>query len=337
MASATSTSRGAGSGVPQGSKLGPFLYNVTVDAALSLPYSTGTHYQQYADDSVFIRAVHTAADVQALQGDVEMLSAFLAGVGLALNGAKTQCLVAAFRPDLRQLPAPLVVAGVEVLVGPSLRLLGVDWDPLLTWDIHWRRVCGSFRGTVAVLRRQMAGHKEAVRSAVLGRVVARILHSLPSNPPSTQHSSDRLRSTFSRAARAVTNNYVVGCADVLLLAGLPSMDYALFRSSLRFLWRCLFAGRAYGRCLERVELESGARWLRSSASPVTRLVVVAEEREHLRRFQCWRLPVLWNALPWAAAGVNAASAVATLASFDAALPALYEALPVDVRSRLLLT
>ena len=55
------------SGVPQGSLLGPLLFNVALDDVFRLHLSPGTRLNSYADDIVLIRHTRRPTDQETLR------------------------------------------------------------------------------------------------------------------------------------------------------------------------------------------------------------------------------------------------------------------------------
>ena len=62
------------SGVPQGSVLGPLLFLIYINDAASLPFSSGTYINLFADDMLLYRGLNSAGDAQHLQQDNDLLN-----------------------------------------------------------------------------------------------------------------------------------------------------------------------------------------------------------------------------------------------------------------------
>ena len=80
------------SGVPQGSILGPLLFNIHMNSISSLPLSQNARLILYADDILFYKPVNSAADVSHLQQDVNLLLSWMDAHGLTPKHSKTQLL-----------------------------------------------------------------------------------------------------------------------------------------------------------------------------------------------------------------------------------------------------
>ena len=175
-----------------------------------------------------------------------------------------------------------------------------------------------------MLWRLLGGHRGAVRLAVQQRVGGLILHSLAFCPPSTVASANRLRSVFVRQARYGSGDETSDAAVVLEKTGLPSCDSTYYRQSIRFIWKCLKDGRAFGEWIEWAP--APARALRSSQGSDWRVKELDERREHLLRLGCSRIRRQWNEIPWRAANIDPWEATESLDSLDRSIPVLFASL-----------
>ena len=141
----TSTIRQTSRGVPQGSVLGPLLFNVYV---CDLP-AVCNHCQayMYADDTQLIKVFDPSGANLAkaeIEADLRRLIHWSDSHGLQLNPAKTTVLVAGSPTSLSNLPSFDISFGSTVLgVQPVLKNLGVTFDPHWCFDRHVAVLCRS--------------------------------------------------------------------------------------------------------------------------------------------------------------------------------------------------
>ena len=127
-------------GCPQGSVLGPLLWNVNFDDVLTVVDEMWAELFAYADDTF---AAISAWNPEVLTLRVAYVSRqindFLASRSLSLNLAKTECIVLDRRSRAAQRLSPvrsLNVAGVRVHPTTQMKYLGVILDDELSWDAH---------------------------------------------------------------------------------------------------------------------------------------------------------------------------------------------------------
>jgi Reverse transcriptase (RNA-dependent DNA polymerase)/Endonuclease-reverse transcriptase len=125
-------------GVPQGSVLGPVLFNLhTNDFPTNIP---GVEVALYADDAALLaRSFSTRRIGKLLQTAMDTVSAWYASKRIAINPAKTTATL--FEPTKRRRGDPAVTLhGSPIAWAPHNRYLGVELDAHLTWRPHVERV-----------------------------------------------------------------------------------------------------------------------------------------------------------------------------------------------------
>ena len=184
----------------------------------------------------------------------------------------------------------------------------------------------------------LRGQGVALQAAFKCYVASLHTHALVPCPPTTRAAWERLESLYRLAARHAAQDFSTPAAELQARLGLPTAHSQYYTLSIRFLWACLFGGRAYGTWLREDRETLFALGLRTSPR-LPHPCPVAESpcgRGHLlsslRPLGAVSLPRLWNSLAaqlHAISPANPALPLASLATLSLAIPALLPALPND--------
>lgn len=136
------------SGVPQGSLLGPILFDLYVN---SICDQIDAFVVQYADDTAVVRSAATIHELKrVLIVDLLTLSNFFKLLGLKLNVGKTEFLVFGCNgPGEHSLVLP---DGTTITSSFEVRYLGVHIDSLLKFEKHNKIVLAILRKSVKAMR-----------------------------------------------------------------------------------------------------------------------------------------------------------------------------------------
>ncbi|KAH7979139.1 hypothetical protein HPB49_008378 [Dermacentor silvarum] len=136
---ATSSPRSVTCGVPQGSVLSPFLFNLALVPISECVRSSGhlpVRTVVYADDvALFVRGPPaTMAQMRLqLQAAAVAVGDFLRAIGLSLSAAKSEAIMVHPRVAARRQTGCVVVDGVPLPWRLTVRYLGLTIDHRLTW------------------------------------------------------------------------------------------------------------------------------------------------------------------------------------------------------------
>lgn len=124
------------SGVPQGSHVGPVLFNIFVnDLVAVLKYS---ECFMYADDLKFCRITESDLDIVLLQRDIDLLANWCDENGMTLNVNK--CYHVKFTRKTKFIQSAYNINGIPVQEVEQMRDLGVLFDRQLTFVPHIENV-----------------------------------------------------------------------------------------------------------------------------------------------------------------------------------------------------
>ncbi len=142
------------SGVPQGSVLGPQLFNVYTSDLLQI---TSNLVYGYADDATLVATVESSKsclDVSAsLNEDLRRISAWCRTWNMKLNASKSKCLCISRSRMLNSLHGPLLIDGAPLNVCDELDILGVRFDPKLAFERYIRRLVSAASQKLGIVRK----------------------------------------------------------------------------------------------------------------------------------------------------------------------------------------
>lgn len=219
-------------GVPQGSILGPVLWNAAYDGVLRLALPPGVKLVGFADDITLVVYGESLEEVELTAAHaIDIVEGWMRSRQLTLAHHKTEVVVVNNRQSAQQ--AVVTTGGCSIESCRSLKLLGVMVDDKLSFSSHVEYACKRASVAVMALSRMMSNSSAVVSSKrkLLASVAVSILRygaAAWSNALKLQRNVDRLESVHRLMCLRVASAYRTVSKDaVCVLAGMMPIALVL--------------------------------------------------------------------------------------------------------------
>lgn len=267
-------------GVPQGSVLGPLLWNIAYDWVLRGAQLPGAAITCYADDTLVTARGSTTQDAIALaSASVSLVAGRIRKLGLEVALSKTEAIC--FHGP-RRAPPPdtyISVDGVNVIVRASLKYLGIVLDSRWKFEEHFRVLAPKAMkcaGALASLLPNLRGPNMRSRSLYMSVVRSMVLYGAPVWHEGKSSSCSAVIRKLHRvmALRAIRAYCTVSYEAACLLAGSVPWELDALSHAELYAWRTKRVVRGLGliprdmkRRKKHLYQQMIQKWQDSLASP----------------------------------------------------------------------
>lgn len=216
-------------GVPQGSVLGPLLWNVMYDGVLRLQLPDNVRIIGFADDIALVIVAKEIGEAKTVtEGSIQVVRSWLDSMGLALAEHKTEAVLISSRKVKEYIS--IHVGDCVIKTKDCLKYLGVMIDNRLSFKHHIDYIAEKAGRTCAALSRIMPntrGPKYLGRRILAGVVKSVILYAAPIWAASTKYKTytNKISSVYRLAALRVCCAYrTVSDEAAFIIAGMLPID-----------------------------------------------------------------------------------------------------------------
>lgn len=245
-------------GVPQGSILGPTLWNVYYDGIFRLKMPPEVYLVGYADDLALVINGNTGRAIShKAEQAIDTIHSWMERMGLKMAPGKTEAVILVGRRKLTQME--LQVVDTRVVTAAALNYLGIAFDRNMRMREHVQNIGRKASRVADALRRIMprTGGAKTDRRRVLASVIYSImLYGAPTWGGILKYAKHTkiLEAIHRKMLLGVTCAYRTVSTDALqVIAGIPPLPMMVEE-------RC----EIYRRKVERAEIRSGTieKWQR---------------------------------------------------------------------------
>ena len=137
-------------GVPQGSILGPLLFNIFINDFLHVKFSSKVY--NYADDNTLVSEDHNVTTLkEKLRNDCITAMEWFKQNNMKANAAKFQLMY--LNKNSESNYSGIKVHATEILATNSISILGVELDQKLKFNIHVDEICSQTGKQINALKR----------------------------------------------------------------------------------------------------------------------------------------------------------------------------------------
>lgn len=221
-------------GCSQGSRSGPFLWNLFFDKIIKLTWPSHTTIVAYADDAILITKGRTKDELQThANASVDIFAKACKEHKLIISSTKTQALIIRKKTHTLRANPKITINGCSIRHVKEMKFLGVIIDKKLSFLPHIQNIRIK-ANKIANNLRKMAGHFWGLRTHILKIIYKTIVEKIVGYAasiwihPLTARKQRQLLSIQRHFSLLITRSFSTLSTDAAnILAGLPPIHLAL--------------------------------------------------------------------------------------------------------------